>query len=185
RRDSVTEADLVELRLDSVSDPNVAAALEGRLRPTIVTCRPTWEGGNFDGSEEERERLLAEALALGAEYVDVEWKANFHGRLIEGSGSGHQIVLSTHDFAAMPRDLVDRAREMRATGAGTIKIAVAAERLSDCAALMGVGAEIGRGGPSVVIAMGDRGVASRVVPDRFGSVWTYAGSLSAVGQLDA
>jgi len=49
---------------------------------------------------------------------------------------------------------------------------------------MGVGAEIGRGGPSVVIAMGDRGVASRVVPDRFGSVWTYAGSLSAVGQLD-
>src|SRR5262249_13746595 len=97
-RGNATEASLVELRLDSVSDPNVAAALEGRLRPTIVTCRPTWEGGNFDGSEEERERLLAEALALGAEYVDVEWKANFHGRLIEGSGSGHQIVLSTHDF---------------------------------------------------------------------------------------
>ena len=49
RRDEVTEADLVELRLDSVRDPNVAGALAGRRRPVIVTCRPTWEGGHFTG----------------------------------------------------------------------------------------------------------------------------------------
>src|SRR5258708_3929664 len=77
KRDEVAEADLIELRLDSVSDPSVAGALAGRRRPVIVTCRPTWEGGQFSGQEEERKRMLAEALALGAEYVDIEWTARF------------------------------------------------------------------------------------------------------------
>ena len=42
--------------LDTVSDPDVAGALEGRRLPAIVTCRPAWEGGQFRGSEEERRR---------------------------------------------------------------------------------------------------------------------------------
>jgi 3-dehydroquinate dehydratase len=32
-----------------------------------VTCRPAWEGGGFTGSEEDRKRMLADALSLGAE----------------------------------------------------------------------------------------------------------------------
>src|SRR3977135_3999935 len=77
RRDAVTDADLVELRLDSVRDPDVAGALAGRRRPVIITCRPIWEGCLFSGSEEERARILAEALTAGAEYVDVESNARF------------------------------------------------------------------------------------------------------------
>src|SRR5215470_13586975 len=77
RRDEVADADLIELRLDSVADPDAAGALAGRRRPVIVTCRPTWEGGHFDGSEEERKRVLSEALTLGAEYVDLEWRGGF------------------------------------------------------------------------------------------------------------
>src|SRR4029453_19338277 len=68
--------DVVELRLDDVADLDVAGALEGRKRPVIVTCRPTWEGGRFQRSESERLRVLADAIRLGAEYVDVEWKAD-------------------------------------------------------------------------------------------------------------
>ncbi len=42
RRDAavLAGADLVELRLDSVADPDVASALAGRKAPVIVTCRP-------------------------------------------------------------------------------------------------------------------------------------------------
>ena len=59
-RDGVDPAvDLIELRLDSVEDPNVGRVLKGCKRPVIVTCRPTWEGGRFNGSEEERHRILA------------------------------------------------------------------------------------------------------------------------------
>src|SRR3954451_25107634 len=91
RRDEIADADLIELRLDSVTDPDVAGALAGRRRPVIVTCRPAWEGGYFRGSEEERKRILAEALAGGAEYVDIEARSRFDD-LIAQTG-GRRIVL--------------------------------------------------------------------------------------------
>src|SRR4029077_11802599 len=76
-RDAVTRADMVELRLDGLEDIDVAGALAGRALPAIVTRRPAWEGGRFDGSEERRHSILREALERGAEYVDVEWRAGF------------------------------------------------------------------------------------------------------------
>src|SRR5256885_6232502 len=95
KRDAVADADLIELRLDSVCDPDVAGALAGRRRPVVVTCRPTWEGGMFGGSEPERKALLSEANRLGAEYVDVEWHARFDD--LVGQSDGRGIVLSMHD----------------------------------------------------------------------------------------
>ena len=62
-RDRAVEADMVELRLDTVDRPDVAGALADRRKPVIVTCRAAWEGGFFRGSEEERLGLLAEAHA--------------------------------------------------------------------------------------------------------------------------
>ena len=56
RRDAIECADLVELRIDTVTDPDIAGALEGRRCPVLVTCRPVWEGGHFGGTEEERRR---------------------------------------------------------------------------------------------------------------------------------
>src|SRR5918996_218748 len=77
-RDAATTGDMVEVRLDGVADIDVTGALSGRRRPVVVTCRPEWEGGRFNGSEEARHRILARALELGAEFVDVEWKT-LHG----------------------------------------------------------------------------------------------------------
>ncbi len=60
RRDQVVDADLVELRLDTVADPSAAGALEGARLPVIVTCRA--EMGRravSPGSEEERWRILS------------------------------------------------------------------------------------------------------------------------------
>lgn len=179
QRDEVPDADLIELRLDTVADPDVAAALAGRRRPVIVTCRPTWEGGRFAGSEDRRRRLLEEALALGAEYVDVEWRAGFDQLIAKG---GRRIVISMHDFSGVPRDLDQRAAAMRRTGAGIVKLAVKTERLSDCLPLFHIGREM-RGDGSVLIGMGEPGVATRVLAARFGSRWTYAGGQADVGQL--
>jgi 3-dehydroquinate dehydratase/shikimate dehydrogenase len=120
--------DMVELRLDTVRDPDVAGALAGRRQPAIVTCRARWEGGHFTGSEEERQRLLGEALDLGAEYVDVEWRAGFDDLIARTEG--RRIVLSSHEFTEMPGDLQDRARAMRATGAEVIMIAMGDAGLS-------------------------------------------------------
>ncbi|MFN2447103.1 MAG: shikimate dehydrogenase [Vicinamibacterales bacterium] len=180
RRDRVVDADLVELRLDTVSDPCAAAALAGRRRPVIVTCRPRWEGGQFAGSEEARRQILVDALSLGAEFVDIEWRAGFDD-VLQRTG-GRRIVLSSHDFDGIPADLAARVHAMRATGAEVVKVAVMAKRLSDNLALLPLAkSEV----PTALIAMGDAGLVSRVLAGRLGSCWTYAGSAVAPGQVPA
>lgn len=170
---------MVELRLDGVRDLDVAGALAGRTRPVVVTCRAAWEGGRFDGSEEARRRVLEQALALGADYVDIEWKAGWDD-LIRAEG-GRRIVVSHHDFAGIPADLETRHRAMRATGAEIVKLAVATSRVSDTLRLRPLTAD----GATVAIGMGPAGIATRLLAARFGSRWTYAGAAVAPGQIPA
>jgi 3-dehydroquinate dehydratase/shikimate dehydrogenase len=181
-------ADLVELRLDGLGGPAgvdaLATVLAGRRGPVIVTCRPVWEGGAFVGDEPARRMLLEAALDAGADYVDVEWRAGFAADLIARTG-GRRIVLSAHDFQGIPPALDEQAAQMAAAGAEVVKIAVTPSRLSDCLRLLRLHRRIGRAPAHVLIAMGDLGAASRILATRFGSAWTYAGDLSAVGQIDA
>jgi 3-dehydroquinate dehydratase/shikimate dehydrogenase len=182
-RDAVVDADLIELRVDAVRDPDVAGALAGRKRPVIFTCRARWEGGGFAGSEEERHRILSDASAGGAEYIDIEWRAGFDD-LVQRDG-GRRVVISSHDFSGMSADLPGQMRAMRATGAELVKVAATPRCLTDCVALRALGAEAAREGRTVMIGMGEYGVATRVLPGRFGSAWTYAGALRDIGQVDA
>ena len=178
-------ADLVEMRLDTVDRPDAAGALEGRRRPVIVTCRAEWEGGYFKGSEEERRRILEEALAGGAEYVDIEARAGFAGDVIR-ERRGRGLVLSSHIFGSMPDDLESRWAALRSSGAEIAKLAVEARSLSDTLRLMTLAASATSGEGTqdhVLIAMGDMGVASRILATRIGNAWTYAGDNVAPGQI--
>ena len=180
-------ADLVEMRLDTDDRPDVAAALAGRRGPVIVTCRAEWEGGHFKGSEEERRRILEDAIARGAEYVDVEARAAFAGELIR-SRQGRGVILSSHVFGSMPHDLEERWRGLLGSGAEIVKLAVESRSLSDTLRLMMLAgprpSESGSGAPGhVLIAMGDAGVASRILATRIGNAWTYAGDNVAPGQV--
>lgn len=170
--------DIVELRLDGVSDIDVAGALDGRRRPVIVTCRAVWEGGSFDGDERTRLGVLAEAIRLGAEFVDVEWKAD---RRELPTNERTTVVLSHHDFSGMPADLAERVRAMAAELPGVLKIAVTPARLSDCIVLRDA---MRSDAPHVAIAMGPMGQLTRLCPGLFGSRWTYGGT-AAPGQVTA
>ncbi len=187
-RDAAAGADLVELRLDGVDRPDVAGALDGRRRPVIVTCRPRWEGGAFEGSEEVRERLLLEAVAGGAEFVDVEARAEFAASIIR-QRRGRGIVLSQHAFGTVPGDLASRYDAMRSTGAEIVKIAVEAKRVSEMLPLFSLAAsdapDRDEPGGHVLIAMGAAGVPTRVLAARLRNRWTYAGEAVAPGQMPA
>ena len=180
RRDAATRyGDLVELRLDTLADPDPAGALQGRTGPVIVTCRPTWEGGHFAGSEETRLRLLKQAWDLGAEFVDVEWAS-----LADAPWArGERLVLSSHDFHGVPFDMAARYAAMHAAEPGVVKLAVTAARLTDTLALLGLKPPSNR--RQVLLAMGAPGLVTRLAPDRFGSAWTYAGDGWAPGQIPA
>jgi 3-dehydroquinate dehydratase / shikimate dehydrogenase len=184
RRDGAARhADLVELRLDGVHDIDVAGALAGRTVPVIVACPPRWEGGAFDGPEEQRLGFLAEAVRLGAEYVEVEWRASYSP--LPAIRGGRGVVVSSHDFDGVPDDLAGRWRAMRATGAEVVKLAVTARTLCDNLPLFELAGPAGDSGGSVLLAMGLAGLASRVLAARLGSRWTYAGDAIAPGPLPA
>lgn len=182
-------ADVVELRVDGVGDLDLAAVLADRRAPVIVTCRPVWEGGQYDGAEPERLRLLRRARALGAEFIDVEVRADWRsvaaldradadGRTVPGAG----LVLSFHDVNGVPADLESIAAGMARSGADVVKIAVTVTRLDECARLRAIGASLRTG---AVIGMGPAGAVTRVAPHVFNSTWTYAGPLAGIGQLTA
>jgi 3-dehydroquinate dehydratase/shikimate dehydrogenase len=188
-RDAASFADMVEVRLDTVDQPDAIGAIEGRRRPVIVTCRAAWEGGFFRGSEEERERILSDAQGAGAEFVDVEARAEF-APTIARKRRGRGLVLSLHAFGEPPVDLIQRAIAMRTTGAEIVKIAISAQRLTDMLPLVEIAsrpefAPVDGPVAHVLIAMGQAGVPSRILSAHLGNRWTYAGDGVAPGQLPA
>jgi 3-dehydroquinate dehydratase/shikimate dehydrogenase len=178
RRDAVRGADLVELRLDGIGDVDVRGALAGRRLPVIATCRAAWQGGRFDGAEETRIAILEHAWDLGAEFVDVEDGA---ADALVRRAEGRRIVRSFHDFSGGVAEAPERLAHLLASGAEVAKLAVTVSRLSDLVGL----AELGRGarGCTIVVAMGEAGVPSRVLAERMAARWTYAGDAVAPGQL--
>ena len=179
RRAAEADADLIELRLDLMDRPDPEAALNGRRKPAIVTCRPAREGGRFEGSEEERLRILRRAHELGAEYIDVEWDADA-GALIQDRG-GRGTVVSRHIFSGTPSDAGAILDDLRGRGGEVAKLAVMTDRLSDLLPLLAAR----RDASSVVIGMGGPGLSTRILASRFGSRWTYAGDAIAPGQITA
>jgi 3-dehydroquinate dehydratase / shikimate dehydrogenase len=187
QRDAADGADLIEVRLDGVDHPDAAAALDGRRRPVLVTCRPVWEGGRYEGSEEARQRLLEQAIAAGAEFVDIEARAAFAPDLIR-SRRGRGVVASLHTFGPVPADLEGRWSALTALGAEVAKLAVEVSSLSETLRVMALAYAPPRDagaprGDHVVLAMGPAGVPSRVLAARLGNRWTYAGQGIAPGQL--
>ncbi len=183
RQRDASRADLVELRLDLLDRPDADAVLAGRTRPIIATCRAAWEGGGFRGSEADRLAILTRALELGADFVDLEWKAA--AALAQWPDDVRaRVVLSHHDFDGVPADVADRVRDMRRHGTAIVKIAATARALRDALPLIAIGrASRDSGERTVVIGMGMPGVATRVLPEHVGSCWTYGGDGVAPGQV--
>ena len=90
----------------TLSIDRTSAARSRVGRPGHRDVPGLWEGGAFRGAEEERLRLLADALEAGAEYVDVEWKAL--SPAFAGGRHRDRIVVSMHDFSGIPEDLAER-----------------------------------------------------------------------------
>src|SRR5262249_35997739 len=174
------DADLVELRVDSMERPDAAAALEGRTTPAVVTCRPLREGGMFEGPEEDRLRVLSEAHALGAEFIDLEWDA-VTAPVMQARG-GRGVIVSRHVFDCTPRNAGAMLDHLRRQGGDVAKLAGMTGGLSDLRTLLHA---CRPDRSTILIGMGAGGAATRVLAARYGSRWTYAGNGVAPGQLTA
>ena len=186
-------ADLFEVRADFVRDLDLAALVRARVKPILLTCRTEKEGGRFPAADEPARRaILAEAVRLGFDLVDVEARAGFDD--VAAAKTGRGLVLSWHDFEGTPQNLEALYRRMAEAGADLVKIAVTARSIEDLGRLLAFAQRHARAReqgrpPLVALAMGPLGVASRILGGRFGAPFTFAapfaGREAAPGQLPA
>ena len=118
---------------------------------------------------------LTSALESGAEYVDIEWRADFADLI---RAYPHRVVVSSHDFAGVPDDLCGGAGDA-GDGCDGYQSGHYGRALVRHLPLL----EIAKGGDTVAIGMGDAGMPSRLLAARFGSRWTYSGNGVAPGQV--
>lgn len=167
-------ADLVEYRLDTMREPDLARLLGETGKPVLVACPRREEGGFFEGSAERRSKLLFRAAQLGAVAVDIP--ANAAGTLPD-LPPGCQRVVSWHDFKATPADLAPIEARLRPLG-DVVKIATTANRLADNFPALQLLEKTSA--PTIAFAMGEKGKLSRVLAPLFGSSWNYVASASGM-----
>jgi 3-dehydroquinate dehydratase / shikimate dehydrogenase len=187
------EADCVELRLDLFEEPFDLAVLlreRGDL-PVVVTLRPPNQGGKSPLLPDERLEVLLRAAELGAEYVDLEWDAASSEAMSALRSAGARVVVSRHDFSAMPPDLADGWwTALAALGPDVVKVVGTAREVRDCLPIFRVLGGDRSHVPTIAIAMGEPGLLTRVLALRAEQCFlTYAmlgqASATAPGQLTA
>ncbi len=188
-------ADVIEIRLDYLSSPAVRPFIEKIQKPLLFTNRPAWEGGRFTGDEQARTKLLIEAVAEGADYVDIELKADSRIRrqiLAVSKEAKTRTIISWHDFkttASRPA-LESIFQEQYRSGADIGKIVTMAHGFEDVLRVLNLqilAREMGF--PLIAFCMGRAGMISRVATLELGGFMTYAapddGLPTAPGQLPA
>lgn len=185
---------LLELRLDAAPPRtlDLDALLRGAPRPVIVTARPVREGGAWRGDEAARLAVLAHAAHMGAAWVDVEWDAV--AELPELPDST-KLLVSRHVFEPAPDTRAARAGldarvdallvSVRHPRAAAGKLALAVRGADEALGLLARAAREPK--PTAAIALGFRGVVSRLAGPRWGAPFVYAaaGAPTAPGQLPA
>jgi 3-dehydroquinate dehydratase I len=188
-------ADVLEIRLDSMTLPEPEKCCSLLRRPLLFTCRPTWEGGQFAGSEEERIAPLVEAVRLRAAYIDLELRAALHSRhcLLEAmKESPTRLILSWHDFKETPSaaELTNLLHQMIASGAHVGKIVTTAQNANDVLRVLALQQEARAAGfPLTAFCMGEAGRISRLATLYLGGYMSYAclndAHATAPGQIPA
>lgn len=172
--------DVVEIRMDAMTDPRIARCITALDKPILVTNRPSWEGGQWQGSEQERVDLLCQALGWGARYVDIELQSAPSLReqvLNEAAKFGAQVIISSHDFQATPAcdHLHHILEQMMASGADIGKIVTTASGPGDSLRILALQEQAMAAGFSLcAFAMGAAGAISRLATLYLGGFMSYA-----------
>ena len=181
-------ADIVELRIDYIPELQNAEAcieesLKRKIKPVIITNRPVREGGKFNGSEQDRLRLLQKAIDLGVDYVDVEYDSI---KQITRRNSS-KIIISHHNFKETPHDLSKIYDEICQQKPDIVKIVTHANDITDNIRIFELLQSTNI--PTISFCMGELGYISRILTGKFGGFLTFAslekGKESAPGQLTA
>ena len=176
-------ADLVELRVDHIANvPAVRVLLtQPRALPVIVTVRSAAEVGAWTGNEADRVALLEKLAELRPDYIDIEYAAWRRFPHVQSAVRTTRLILSHHDLAGTPADLDLILDNLAATPAEVIKAVFTARDATDACRVLAQLRGRAAHRPTIALAMGEAGLATRVLARKFGAFLTFA-SLHPEGQ---
>ncbi|HJR05735.1 MAG TPA: shikimate dehydrogenase [Pyrinomonadaceae bacterium] len=198
--------DLVELRMDCLEDEaqlelatrKLPALFQERTRPSILTFRPSEQGGASEADTARRARFWTENFSPNeerADYADLELDIAAHLKAEENRRAvklidWNKVICSHHDFAGLPADLENIFARMMDTPARILKLALRARDITDCLAVFRLLERAHVAGREMIaVAMGEAGLLTRILAPARGAYLTF-GALddeqrSAPGQPDA
>ena len=178
-------ADLVELRLDYVQGlivrqvPTLVEAVKSLGKIALVTCRPVWEGGRYQGSEASRLSVLQSADKAGADYIDIEWQAIVKDEAAFGpfkDSCSARVIVSNHDFEGCPADLLQRVDAIKAMEPDVVKIAYTPRTSTEsfyALDLLWDGV--------LAMAMGEKGLITRLLASKLNALLMFASLTQETG----
>jgi len=189
-------ADVIEIRLDSLTAPAIAPFMQALDAPLLFTNRPQWEGGQCRAPEENRLGLLLQAVQGGASYVDIELKSDKGAvqRLCDAARGKNdtKVIISWHNFTETPgaAELDDIFARQRDSGAHIGKIVTMAHDFTEVLRVLQLQEQAHQQGfPLIAFCMGRAGMISRLATLELGGFMTYAAlneeETTAPGQLAA
>ncbi len=185
-------ADMVEVRLDYLLPAELERVnelypfLTSSQVPVIITLRPKEQGGSRELDFASRRRFLM-FWSESELFHDVELD------LLEAGQNPHiikseHLICSHHDFSQVPANLEAIYERMASTPARILKLAVHAQDVTDCLPMFQLLARARQEQREIIsIAMGQAGIATRILGPSRGAFLTYAAldesSATATGQL--
>ncbi|HKR15739.1 MAG TPA: shikimate dehydrogenase [Pyrinomonadaceae bacterium] len=176
-------ADVIELRLDCLGTlDDLRWVLERVSRPVILTFRPAEQGGHRKLDLETRQSFWRTA-------PQTAWR-DIEADLATPETDWPRVIVSHHDFSCIPDDLTKIYERLASTPAAVIKIAVHANDILDCIPVFNLldRARL-EGRELIAIAMGNAGLATRILGPSRGAFLTYAAlqddAATAPGQITA
>lgn len=197
------DIDLIEVRIDYFNELlnqhklielfNTIASMNLK-HGLILTYRSVNEGGNGKLSNDEYIHLYEVALTSGAfDIYDVELSSGTN-TIVNLTNLIHQhdkkIIMSNHDFARTPSmdTMLGRIKQMDSLEADILKLAVMPEDYKDVLILLETTLKANElyDKPIVTMAMSNKGIATRLLGEQFGSAITFGkdSNGSAPGQIE-
>lgn len=183
--------DLAELRLDFLRELNMSRLedlISSFADKIIMTLRPSWEGGRYNGGEQYRVEVLRRLSGLRPAYVDLELGTPSIAGISAELRRYSKLIVSSHDFSGTPGEdeLASRALESLRYG-DLAKIVPTSRGMDDNLRILWLYKRKDLPAEKLIaFAMGEAGAATRILAPILGSPIAYAclpGEEVAPGQL--
>ncbi len=167
---AANQGDLVELCLDHlIKEPDINDLLEGAKKPILVSCRNPSEGGNYQGSDDERTMLLKQVILAGPAYIELDLDT---AKKIPRFGKTQRVV--SHTSLDRPLgDIESVFEEAVGAKADIIKFIWPTQTLEAAWPLLAAVSQK-RSLPVVGFGIGRGGLTFSLLGRKYGSPWIYA-----------